>query len=59
MPLLTVSDLDARTVAESVILAGIATELAAHMVIKRSRRIQGGDFSTNPNTVGRRCTARR
>ena len=52
MPLLTVSDLDSRTVAESVILAGIATELATHMVIKRGPPNTRADFSSSSSTVG-------
>lgn len=52
MPLLTVSDLDARTVAESVILSGIATELATHMVIKRGPPNTRADFSSSSSTVG-------
>lgn len=52
MPLLTVSDLDSRTVAESVILAGIDTALSAFMVIKRGPPNTRADFSPNPATVG-------
>lgn len=52
MPLLTVADLDARTVAESVILAGIDTELSAFMVIKRGPPNTRADFSNNSATVG-------
>lgn len=52
MPLLTVSDLDSRTVAESVILSGIKTELALYMVMKDGPPNTRADFSPNPNTVG-------
>lgn len=52
MPLLTVSDLDSRTVAESVILAGIDTALSAFMVIKRGPPNTRTDFSPNPSVVG-------
>ncbi len=52
MPLLTVSDLDSRTVAESVILSGIKTELATYMVMKDGPPNTRADFSNNPATVG-------
>ena len=52
MPLLTVADLDSRTVAESVILAGIKTELSAFMVVKDGPPNTRADFSNNPATVG-------
>lgn len=52
MPLLTVSDLDSRTVAESVILAGIKTELSLYMVMKDGPPNTRADFSNNPSVVG-------
>jgi len=52
MPLLTVADLDARTVAESVILAGIKTELSAFMVMKDGPPNTRANFSPDPSVVG-------